>query len=222
MSDFLAKAELDVGDAQAVAEEQAMQFVDRLRMRGVESISPCNDVQDAIMDAVQSAVREGRFSLTMLGHMMDGLRIAIIEYLSSESSQGYNIDGISPRASVVLRNISGRPYHFCALAKPVQIPQSGNVIAFSSVTRKPHLSFYNRKFGAIEPKGQAQLGIGKGLSILQKTCKPYHPEFRFRQPRAPIVTDQIREVGGQLTVYVEEDFARVSSLPLAGSLKPSE
>lgn len=195
----------------------AIKFVDLLRGMGVTTVSPCEDVQPAIMDAVAEAVRGGFFSISMLGHLNDGLRTAVLEYLNGEPSQGYNVDRIHPRARVVVANVSRDPFDYTASARLVRAQQSGNVIAHSSETRKPYSAFYERDFATIEPGDTAIMGAGLAASHLSKSALPYWDKNRLRQPRAPKVVDRLREVGGALTVY---DGGAEEQLTWGGKAEP--
>lgn len=179
----------------------ASQFVDLLRGFGLTAVSPCEGVQPQLMDAVAEALRQGCFCVSMLGHLNDGLKIALLEYLNSEPSQGYNVDQVAPRAICALKNISDTPIHFKTVAISRRIPQSGNLIVYSSITRKPSLSFYERKPGIIEPGAIVELPVGAANARLEAYCLPYYDRNALHQPRAPRVIDRVREVYGSLTTY---------------------
>jgi len=183
------------------AGKTAIEFVNLLRGMGVLSVSPCMDVQPPIMEAVQVAVREGFFSITMLGHLYDGLRTAILEYLNGETSQGYHADRINPRAVCYARNVSPEPFHYTASVQLIQVPQSGKVVAYSSVTRGPYSAFYERKHAEVAPGAPVKMNSGKANSALSQYSLAYHDVNRMRQPKAPKVQNRLMELGGQITVY---------------------
>lgn len=186
---------------QETVSKQATEIINWLLAHNVQSVAPQSKVQDVIIKAVTDAVREERFSISVLGHMPEALRMAVLEYLNADPAQGYNADGIAPRFAVFLTNISKDPVHFCVRAKPVKMPQHGNVIAYVSTKTGPHREIYVREYAKIEPGGVFRIGAGKACTLLSKHSIPWYDELVMKAPGSPHVVDQLREIGGRITAY---------------------
>lgn len=183
-------------------ETDFIKFVDICNKYGVFNNTCCDGVHESIPKAVVDAIKNKAFCSTFIGWLGAGTayEILLLEYLTSNSAQGYHMSSVDPRAFIKIKNVGHETINYTMTAKAIKRPENPKL--YTTGGDKNFL----RKYGKIEPGEEKTLPFGKGYSLLQKHCELAHHEYAARlglplaQPNG-----RVMEIGGGITSYSEEE-----------------